>query len=79
MSILIDKIIHPFGKPQRIVVSSPFGAGGQTYHIYLDEYYIGVLHYYITGWQVKLRLEDSLPKEYCDAIVSKVKSSPDLN
>lgn len=73
MSILIDKIIHPFGEPQRLEVSSPTGVGGLSYHVYLDNYFLGSVVYYTTGWAVALQNEGSLPKEYCDAIVEKVK------
>ena len=71
MSILVDKVIHPFLKPQHLVVSAPSGAGGTSYHICLDNYFLGQLHYTTDGWKVSLQHEDSLPKPYCEALIKK--------
>lgn len=79
MSTLIDKIIHPFGRPQHLVVSAANGVGGDTYFIYLDRYYLGCLHFTSTGWRVSLQHDGKLPKIYCDAILDKAERSACLD
>ena len=69
---LIHKIIRPFGRNQELIVTDV--SGGQQYHIYLDNFYIGSLHHTCDGWRVALQHEGSLPQVYCDVIIAKVES-----
>jgi hypothetical protein len=59
MYFVSAKFIGAFPDGDRVVeISSPNGAGGNTFHIMVDSYYWGVIGLFLDGWRVVLQKSD---------------------
>lgn len=63
------------GKISNVRVSRPNGGGGSSFQIEIDNYYIGSVAEYTTGWTVVPQRDDSLNDQQKEGILRRLREA----